>query len=242
MCHLEAELIKDHANHDLRAVVALLFVRASFGFRVGPAQPLEMGVGQIVEQNRSRQIEQVPLALAQMLLNGVLAIQQQVTDAVKAIIARPSQLVAHQLRQSGASIPVQQTMLADWICQTVDNRDCCCLALAPVEPQYREQLRHAESLPVSARNRRIAQRCNRSVTRLARIVTVRLNELQHLPRPRHFQPEEHDASGYRNHFLPSRAPRHLWALHRNPHTKSLENSDRIRFNLSQLELALRKQG
>ena len=65
----EAIFIESHANGDLAAVVSLLFVLAVLRFGIGGAEALEVGVGDIVEDDAALKGEEGLLVIAEFLLD-----------------------------------------------------------------------------------------------------------------------------------------------------------------------------
>lgn len=61
-------LVEYHAHDNLHTVVALLFVRATFGFLIPRAEALKVGVGQIIQQQRPIKQHFVPI---KSVLNGL---------------------------------------------------------------------------------------------------------------------------------------------------------------------------
>ena len=157
VAQFEAVLVEDHPDHDLRAVIALLLALAALGALVALHLTFEIGVGQVVQQNRALQMEVRAFLLAQMRSDRLPVQQKMVTGSIISVTSAWQMTRVQQFRQRRGRHPTGQGVLADGIHQPIDHFDSNRLLLGHGKSQLRQTGRHLQRRPRMLRHQHRTQ-------------------------------------------------------------------------------------
>ena len=114
----------DQRQHDLFAIAAVIAGITAAGQVVLLGQALEVGAGQVVEQQVVVELEQFPELVLQVVLDRLLGFEQPVQGAVQAVLGHGAVRDAEQVFQGRGLIPVlRQGEFAAGAAEAVDDLD-----------------------------------------------------------------------------------------------------------------------
>ena len=145
--HLEAELVEHHADHHLGAVVAFLLVAPAHRHGVLRATPLEVEVGQVVEEYRAHQSEVRADPFAQPRLDRRALRQQAVARTVITLRAAGGHVAAEKVGKAALRQPVVERVFAQRLREPPQDQRARRLALGSVQPHLAQQPVHPQLLP-----------------------------------------------------------------------------------------------
>ena len=119
----EAVLIKGHADGDLAAVITLLFVFAVFGLWVGFGKALEVGVGDVVEDDAALEIEEVFFVLAELSLDHFAMFHEGIAGAIETVFGGFANGRVEEFGQRGTFGPFDECPFAEWLNEAVGNHE-----------------------------------------------------------------------------------------------------------------------
>ena len=114
----------DQGQHDLFAIAAVIAGITAAGQVVLLGQALEVGAGQVVEQQVVVELEQGPELVLQVVLDRLLGLQQAVQGPVQAVLGHGAVGDAEQVFQARGAIPVlRQGEFAAGAAEAIDDLD-----------------------------------------------------------------------------------------------------------------------